>query len=184
MKVCLVCFTVLGSEPASKLSSKNCNLRTIWYIHQFKILCWWDDNAGLGVKSTTTFLVDLNLMQPLETLEYRKKQKIELIEMTTGFIDDPAAVLLLRVGAYKSDLIVCPPPFRVPAFTGWNFCHDWLWVLMSRQIKSHRILDVLFCMLQCGKTLSVRLVVLCRVFQRAVLEFAHDRKTCLVGIPQ
>ena len=51
-------------------------------------------------------------MQPLpvETLEYRKKQKIELIEMTTGFIDDPAAaVLLLRVGAYKSDLIVCPP---------------------------------------------------------------------------
>ena len=48
-------------------------------------------------------------MQPLETLEYRKKQKIELIEMTTGFIDDPEAVLLLRVGAYKSDLIVCPP---------------------------------------------------------------------------
>ena len=56
------------------------------------------------------FLVDFNLMQPLGTLEYRKKQKIELIEMTTGFIDDPAAaVLLLRVGAYKSDLIVCPP---------------------------------------------------------------------------
>ena len=54
-------------------------------------------------------------MQPLlvETLEYRKKQKIELIEMTTGFIDDPAAaVLLLRVGAYKSDLIVCPPPLE------------------------------------------------------------------------
>lgn len=48
-------------------------------------------------------------MQPLETLEYRKKQKIELIEMTTGFIDDPAAVLLLRVEAYKSDLIVCSP---------------------------------------------------------------------------
>ena len=55
-------------------------------------------------------MLNLNLVQPLETLEYRKKQKIELIEMTTGFIDDPAAaVLLLRVGAYKSDLIVCPP---------------------------------------------------------------------------
>ena len=55
-------------------------------------------------------MLNLHLMQPLETLEYRKKQKIELIEMTTGFIDDPAAaVLLLRVGAYKSDLIVCRP---------------------------------------------------------------------------